>query len=367
MSTLTPRLDKLDRNLVINGAFDFWQRVAGNTTSSTGTGFFNSYTADRFACYFNTTASKSVSIVRSTDVPTANQAGFAATYSYQFTNTNAIALSANDYYIAFNHSLEGLNYAAIGGPNKQFTVGFWFKSTLVGDYPISLRNHALDRSYVTTFNYPTANTWQFVQKTFTTDSGGTWNYDTTRGMLIAIAYGGSSWQVPSLNTWTAGAAIPSLLGAPTASVANFPGTAGAVFKIACFSITPGDGTMGSGSFARAATTIAGELALCQRYFEKSWNLDTPVGTATLTGCLLTIAANGSSGEYARVLFQVRKRVTPVGAFYSRSTGTSGTIRNEAGFDVASGTAQIGENSFHSTGGPVDGNLYTYHWTADAEL
>ena len=60
--SLTPRLDRLDKNYIINGNFDFWQR--GTSTSTSGV-----YLADRFR---TSLSGGSYVVSRSTDVPNSN-------------------------------------------------------------------------------------------------------------------------------------------------------------------------------------------------------------------------------------------------------------------------------------------------------
>lgn len=272
-----PRLDRLDKNFAINGSFDFWQRVAGNTTTVTNTG--TAITADRMRIYQASANPLSVAVVRSTDVPTPSQVGMRLNYSYQVTNNTANNLlnsgAASEYYIPFNYTVEGYDYADISN-GKKLVISFWFKSTLAGNYPLSLRNNALTRSYVTTFNYTSANVWQFVELVIESDAAGTWDYDNNRGLLIGMSWGGTQWQIPALNQWTTGASVPSYLSPTAAQVVNFPNTAGAVLRIAAFSVKRMDAALGAGEFSRSGGSYANELRLCQRYY---YRLDHPFNFA----------------------------------------------------------------------------------------
>ncbi len=62
--SLAPRIDKISRNYIINGGFDFWQRANGNTVTINDAAGGNSYAADRFMKGRGGTTNKSYSLVR---------------------------------------------------------------------------------------------------------------------------------------------------------------------------------------------------------------------------------------------------------------------------------------------------------------
>lgn len=374
-----PRLDRLDKNLAINGSFDFWQRVGSNTTTVVNTG--TAITADRMRIYQASANPLSVAVVRSTDVPTPSQVGMKLNYSYQVTNNTANNLlnsgAASEYYIPFNYTVEGYDYADISN-GKKLVISFWFKSTLAGNYPLSLRNDALTRSYVTTFTYDVANVWQFVELIIESDSAGTWQYDNNRGLLIGMSWGGTQWQIPSLNQWTTGASVPSYLSPTAAQVVNFPNTAGAVLRITAFSIKRMDAVLGAGEFSRAGGSYTSELQLCQRYFEKSYELNTPPGGVgiqagvTITPQRTTDTSIGNLLTIAYCYFKVRKRTSPVVTVYSYN-GVTDRVSNQAGTDLAANSGKVdslkGESSFrvrNESGGALGANEYLFHWIAEAE-
>jgi len=115
------------------------------------------------------------------------------------------------------------------------------------------------------------------------------------------------------------------------------------------------------------------LALCQRYYEKSYDLAAVPGGVSTAGSRLTRAslAGQSILDGFATMFAVRKRATPTITWYSTST-LAGRVRDiTAGSDVLI-TSTNGTGEGH-TGAPVSagavtvGNTHQAHWTADAEL
>ncbi len=114
-----------------------------------------------------------------------------------------------------------------------------------------------------------------------------------------------------------------------------------------------------------------EIALCERYYEKSYNLSLPPGSidsdGTSTGWL-----NVSDTEILNVTtkFSTRKISTPVVTWYSDISGVINTVNSIVGVQVAV-TSQAREGQT-ATGYPLvaaaggDRNI-TAHWTAEAEL
>jgi hypothetical protein len=114
--------------------------------------------------------------------------------------------------------------------------------------------------------------------------------------------------------------------------------------------------------------IQQEIALCQRYYEKSYNLDVAPGTVTTTGQLGGQQV-GSDSFVAHVPFQTRKRSTPSLVIYSPATGAAGKVRDlSAAADVNAFARHIGTRAFElaaNLGG--NANFWNAHFTADAEL
>ena len=117
-----------------------------------------------------------------------------------------------------------------------------------------------------------------------------------------------------------------------------------------------------------------ELALCQRYYEKSYDPGIVPGTALARtgqeffGYWGTSAAAYSFG----VRFKVPKRAASTVTLYSPTTGASGNVDNGASADVAAIAAQIGFNGFQAAATSsftpsAIGNGLRIHWTADARL
>lgn len=112
-----------------------------------------------------------------------------------------------------------------------------------------------------------------------------------------------------------------------------------------------------------------ELILCQRYFEKSYDLDTPPGTATTTGCeQITVPVPGTALMKFPTKFKVRKRAIPTLKSYSPQSGSSGKLYVE-GSDRTATYQYVSETSgvIYWSNNTSNKNHQRYHWTADAEL
>lgn len=76
--------------------------------------------------------------------------------------------------------------------------------SVTGTYPVAIRNGSTDRSYVTTISL-TANTPTVCMVTIPGDTSGTWVATNAVGAYLSTGdVTGSTFQVSSLNTWTAG-------------------------------------------------------------------------------------------------------------------------------------------------------------------
>ena len=123
--------------------------------------------------------------------------------------------------------------------------------------------------------------------------------------------------------------------------------------------------------------VAQELALCQRFFEKSYDIDIVPGTTTDVGLIETGVRTQWLLHHSSQTFMVLKRamtpttVTP----YNRQDGTTGQLSeyDTGGTFVANRTATIVYMSVHgfsinaSSGTFVAGHSARFHYTAEAEL
>lgn len=120
--------------------------------------------------------------------------------------------------------------------------------------------------------------------------------------------------------------------------------------------------------------VTAELALCQRYFETSYDLGVAPGTVTTAGeanTVLVMSAATVSVSGSNVPFKVAKRADPTITMYSPHSGASGKVYDAVNnADVTPTVPGIGESSFYyfaslSVAG-VNAQIAA-QWTASAEL
>jgi hypothetical protein len=341
------------KNRIINGGMVIDQRNAGaSVTLSTTT----QYLVDRFPAYKGTSAA-TVTAQRSTTAP----AGF--TNSIIFTASTGATPAAGDINGVWQ-TIEGFNVADLGwgtASAQSITLSFWVRSSVTGTYSLSLNNSAANRLYVATYSISAANTWEQKSVTIAGDTSGTWLTDNGLGIQVVWDLGyGSNFN------GTAGAWGSSLIRRTSGSV-QLIATTGATFYITGLQLERGS-TATSFDFR----SIGQELALCQRYYEKSFNQETAPANGASGTALLT--ETGSTRGYSSgntgldgfvVQYKVTKRATPTITAYGNSSGqwlTTGNA-NAGRTIVAEGDSSF--SAYQTSTGSVVG--MRGHWASSAEL
>lgn len=340
------------RNRIINGGMRIDQRYAGAAVANA-----SDYVVDRFR--LTNSGNGRFTAQQVTLAP----AGF--TNSLQVTVTTTATPAAADYY-QIVQAIEGFNFAdmAFGAAGASaVTVSFWARASIAGTYAFALANGASDRVYVATYTINNANTWEFETITIPGDVAGTWLTNNGIGAYVIWDLGCGSNFNTTAGSWQAGAFRR------TSSCVNLVATNGATFAITGVQLEAG-GT--ATPFERR--NHQQELAMCQRYFEKSWNIDVAVGSTDPAGKFeQSGGSDAASNQICTIPFKVTKRANPTVTGYRQSTGASGQWdygRSGAGGAATFNVAYIGNNSF---GGYVNvGAVWAVssiqgHWTASAEL
>jgi hypothetical protein len=343
------------KNRIINGGMVIDQRNAGaSVTPATSTVV---YTLDRWNAYQNVASKFSVQQNAGSVTPPAgftNYLGATSLSAYTVTGTNEFDIA---------QYIEGYNVADLGWGTanaKTVTISAWVRSSLTGTFGGSVGNANSTRTYPFTYSIPTANTWTQISVTIAGDTTGTWNTTTGIGINLNFSLGAGATRSGTAGTWDA-TNYTSATGA-----VSVVGTSGATFYITGVQLEVGSQAT-SFDFRSHGT----ELALCQRYFEKSYNLETAVGTATSIGTYYPIVAGntGTSNYGATLRYCVNKRTA--------ATFTSWDTAGNAG-KCATDTQGTNQTLNISGGGqstsPV---LYTsglnnptalnFQWSASAEL
>lgn len=119
-----------------------------------------------------------------------------------------------------------------------------------------------------------------------------------------------------------------------------------------------------------------ELALCQRFYEKSYDVATAPGTVTAVGVeAIRRSAASEAATFFNASFCVPKRSVPTVTWYNPNTGTSGQIYNATGAAnvTVTGTNASAATSSRKAGAPTHAangsaaDIVTGHWVAEARL
>jgi hypothetical protein len=338
-----------NKNAIINGNFNIWQRGSSFSSVANAT-----YTVDRWKYFKNGTVVHD--IIRSTDVPSVAQAGRLFNYSVLIDCTTSQGSLGAGNFANFQQAVEGYNWAALA--QRVITASFWVKAPKVGIYSLALHNTAFDRSCVAEYTVNLADTWEYKTITFpASPSVGTWDYTNGVGVNLIFCLGsGSTFQI-SPGSWQTGGyfASPNQVNACDNTSNNF--------RICGIQLE-----VGNVATPFEQRSVQHELELCQRYYEKSYDLGTVPGTASTTNGFISSRAIGSDIDI-NVPFKVRKRTIPSVTNYNPVTGTAGEARNDsAGNNTPLGAFFIGESGYNLAKGALsNAQKLSWHYVADCEL
>ena len=341
------------KNRIINGAMVIDQRNAGaSVTVSTST----SYTIDRWkvqaSADFKFTIQQNAGSVTPPN-------GF--TNYLGCTSSSAYSIGSGDYFTV-TQAIEGFNIADLGWgtANAQtITLSFWVRSSLTGTFGGSLRSSSNNYSYPFSYTISSANTWEQKSITITGPTTSTWYTNNGQGILLNFGLGVGSTYSGTAGSWAAS----NYLSATGAT--SVVGTNGATWYITGVQVEKGS-TATSFDYRPFGT----ELALCQRYFEKSFDYATAPANGPNTSSFSTVYgywAGYTTNAYATgwLPWLVLKRATPTVTPYGNSQGywqTNGTF-------AANGLGGVpNQRGYSVTQQSVGGYAATIgHWTAESEL
>lgn len=313
----TPRIDRIDQNLIINGNFDYWQR--GTSFSTAG----SYYTADRMY----TARSTGTNVYsRSTDVPDSQSA-----YSLRIQNTSGTNPRLGQRIAAAT----ALKY--IG---KTITVQIKIK---VGDATATPINM--------TVQFPTA-TDNYTSSTIPIDVAV--DAAPTQGVWKTYRY---AFVVPS------DAARGMQINFIRPSVSNV--TTDTYFSQ--FIAREGEYTEDM-LFSYNSANVDTELFICKKFFEKSYPIHITPGTSLVYEGSVYLQKSGTIGFLGNVSYTVAKNKVPLTTLYTVSNGAAGFI-DENGTPVSGSADETGTSGFlgRKNAAAVDQSEYRYHWVSDAEI
>jgi len=362
---VTPELDATIRrgrkNILINGAMTVAQRGTSFTGISTAT-----YTLDRVQVAVSGTFGElSITAEKSSDAPD----GFSNSLKLT-TATAEASLAANErLFLGFYSEGQDVQNWATGTSNASaVTMSFWVKSSVVGTYALYAYGYTGNAIESHSITVDLANTWEKKAVTFSANTAtALFANNATRQLEVGLVLSaGSDFKGASADTWSA-YSTTNLANAQTTDIAS---TLNATFQLTGLQLE-----LGSVATDFEHRSYAEELALCQRYYEKSYNqIDAPA-TSSAVGKGSASSYTGSSSNRFFVgtsLFCVAKRATPTVTIYS-SLGTANRISaydSSATELTVSSISEEGESSlgmYIQTSSGDNTRPYTFHFTAEAEL
>ena len=331
-STFAGYVDNLpNRNLIINPVFDIWQRGTSPATTTSG-----SYTADRWRLDWDGTAgTRAVSAT----TPTLGSS-IGGMQPYRAANINVSTLATGQSFMRFAQRIEGVRSLA----GETATLSFYVSST-VAPKTVTIRavqnfgTGGSPSSAVTTAIGTATTTTSYVRKTFT-------------------------FTVPALTSKTVGTNGDDYL-----EIHFDLGTQTGTFNL--WGVQLEQNTTAT---ALERRPIQQEIALCQRYYQKSYKQATAPGTPSAAGYFQGSLNGPNNTSLKSGCVPLCPEMRSDAATYTLWDGVGtinkvsgdtigGSVNNLAGTVFANSTRYF--SVFQNTGTNC-ANIF-FHWSIDAEL
>ena len=351
-SAMSEIFSRHERNYMINGNFDIWQR---------GTSFANpanaTYTADRIRLDYDANGGTPPTIIHSRQQLTSGELD-KSFYCYRINANGAgSGYGVNSYYTVGLQLIEN-GTRLLCGLNKKVTISFYIRSSITGRI-VSLE---VEQRYgsggspssiecLTPLRITCNSTWTKVIYTLTTNT------------LSGKTFGTNNDDFLKINLWTqAGSGFNSRTGGSPISWAS-----------GNIDITQVQVNAGDTALDYVAPVPAEEELKCMRYYEKSYLRNVYAGANNYYGGYFNAGSTDANGAIrVNVLYKVPKRIVPVLTTYKLSGGSNNwgyTINGASGNNVVYKDLQ-GESGWsgyiHTGTSWVVCNIEG-HWTADAEF
>ena len=238
-----------NRNLIINGAMQIFQRATSATNPAGGYD-----AADRWRQSQNNSGLGNFTIEQSTDAP----AGFAT--SLKLTKSGATTQSANvSAYIQQYFEGQNVQQLQYGGSGaKKVTLSFYVKSSLTGTFGVCLQDGEAGKHNAQTYAISSANTWEYKTITFDGDTAASIANDNSAEFDLQFVLGaGTDYQTGTTNTWASGNKKT------TSSQTQWPQTDGATWYVTGIQLE-----VGEQATPFEHRSYGEELAACQRYYQQ---------------------------------------------------------------------------------------------------
>ena len=292
--SMTDTAIQSNRNLLING---------GMAISARGTSFAapsdDTYSLDRMHIFNNNDGA--TTITQTTTVPSGE--GFYNSLRLDCTSTDGTIAAGQ--YLTLSQRIEGFNNNVLEygtSSAKTVVVSFYAKSNLTGTFCYSVRNSAVNRSFVKEFSLASPNTWERISFTIPGDTSGTWLANNGIGANHQISFSMGSTYHGTANQWNSSNVVA------TSNIVNFLSSTDNEFFITGWQVEIGTGAPTAFEHEEISTT----LSKCQRYFQEY-----------ITYKLYFNGGNEPSSEVgaARLLPVVMRAVPAVG----NKTSTHGSV------------------------------------------
>lgn len=291
------------------------QRNSGAAVSSN-----SAYPVDRWVTSSSTSGAWTFQQLSPTSGTTSSPLPPAGFRSYiKFTKTTGATPAATGQPNYFLQHIEGFNSAQLSwgrSDAKPATLSFWVYSGATGTFGGSIRSTAVNYwSFPFSYTISTANTWEYKTIQITPITSGTWYTDNQVGVTIFFDLGSSADYKGTAGAWS----NSNLVGASGTS--QYPTNTSSGYM--CWTGIQLEQNVQPTPFEQRPFGI--ELQLCQRYYEKSYDIGTTPGTSTGVGLLEQAALCNSFGNpIFTLVFQVPKRSTGYTMTFYRSDGTAGS-------------------------------------------
>lgn len=346
------------RQAIINGGFDISQR--NGLLFSSANPVTTTYLIDRWKVLFSNSGTLPTTITHSQQAHTPGDIPFAFYFYRIAPNGAGSGFGANDYYALVQPIEFGTRF--LSGNGKKVTVSFWAKSsiaskrlgiTLVQSYGTGgspSASEVINGTNITLTATWTKYSWTFTTNTLTGKTFGT-NNDDSLNLYFQVMWG------TAIEAQVGAATAESFIGSGNIDISQVQfNTDEAILPYLPFGLNQ-------------------ELIRCQRYYEKSFSINTaPAQAAGDTGALAYRGVVAGVNTFSlNVPYKVVKRISPSVTFYNTVSANTNWYNASLSVDSGSSATDVVSNErglqARNAQGASDriGDLLEIHWAVDAEL